>query len=134
MTANDYQNQDLFWVLRGGGGGSFGIVTQATIRAYPDSPAVVSTMTISGPRTIDSTFFDEGVARILNVLQKSNCENVPGQFDLRLSSVSIQATLTLYFFNTTETSAAESRPTGWTPSVFHNCSLAYTLQAYSRLR
>ncbi|KAJ5386293.1 hypothetical protein N7509_008834 [Penicillium cosmopolitanum] len=29
-TANSYQNSDLFWALRGGGGGTFGVVTSAT--------------------------------------------------------------------------------------------------------
>lgn len=34
LIANACQNQDLFWALRGGGGGSFGIVTKATMRTY----------------------------------------------------------------------------------------------------
>ena len=33
--ANACQNQDLFWALRGGGGGTFGIVTKATLRTHP---------------------------------------------------------------------------------------------------
>jgi FAD/FMN-containing dehydrogenase len=35
LVANDCQNQDLFWALRGGGGGSFGIVTRVTLRTHP---------------------------------------------------------------------------------------------------
>jgi len=35
LTANACQNQDLFWALRGGGGGTFGVVTKATLRTYP---------------------------------------------------------------------------------------------------
>ncbi|KAF1808610.1 FAD-binding domain-containing protein [Eremomyces bilateralis CBS 781.70] len=35
LIANDYQNQDLFFALRGGGGGTFGIVTRLITRAYP---------------------------------------------------------------------------------------------------
>ena len=31
LIANDAQNQDLFWALRGGGGGTFGVVTRATL-------------------------------------------------------------------------------------------------------
>ncbi|KAF8555560.1 FAD-binding domain-containing protein [Imleria badia] len=34
-VANEAQNSDLFWALRGGGAGSWGIVTSATIRVYP---------------------------------------------------------------------------------------------------
>jgi FAD/FMN-containing dehydrogenase len=35
VVANDAQNQDLFWALRGGGGGTFGIVTRVTLRSHP---------------------------------------------------------------------------------------------------
>jgi len=34
-VANETQNADLFWALRGGGGGTFGIVTKATLLAHP---------------------------------------------------------------------------------------------------
>ena len=33
--ANGCQDQDLFWALRGGGGGTFGIVTRVTLRTHP---------------------------------------------------------------------------------------------------
>lgn len=35
VIANDAQNQDLFWALRGGGGGTFGVVTRATLLSHP---------------------------------------------------------------------------------------------------
>jgi FAD/FMN-containing dehydrogenase len=34
-VANACQNQDLFWALRGGGGGTFGIVTRVTLQTHP---------------------------------------------------------------------------------------------------
>jgi len=34
LIANAYQNKDLFWALRGGGGGTFGIVTKITYRTH----------------------------------------------------------------------------------------------------
>lgn len=40
VTANACQNSDLFSALRGGGGGTFGVVTSATVKAYPDRPAL----------------------------------------------------------------------------------------------
>ncbi|KAG0208395.1 hypothetical protein BGX28_000613 [Mortierella sp. GBA30] len=33
--ANVYQNKDLFWALRGGGGGTFGVVVEAIYRTHP---------------------------------------------------------------------------------------------------
>ena len=35
LVANACQNQDLFWALRGGGGGTFGIVTRVVLRTHP---------------------------------------------------------------------------------------------------
>ncbi|KAH7392884.1 hypothetical protein BKA66DRAFT_439018 [Pyrenochaeta sp. MPI-SDFR-AT-0127] len=37
-VANSKVNSDLFWAIRGGGGGTFGIVVQATWKAYPTVP------------------------------------------------------------------------------------------------
>ena len=34
LVANDHQNQDLFWALKGGGGGTFGIVTRMTLMTH----------------------------------------------------------------------------------------------------
>lgn len=35
LTANYFQNQDLFWAIRGGGGGTFGVVTKMTLQTHP---------------------------------------------------------------------------------------------------
>ena len=34
-VANACQNTDLFWALRGGGGGTFGVVMEASIEVVP---------------------------------------------------------------------------------------------------
>ncbi|KUI67216.1 putative FAD-linked oxidoreductase YvdP [Cytospora mali] len=41
VTANECQNSDLFWAIRGGGGGTFGVITKATLRTFP-SPRIGS--------------------------------------------------------------------------------------------
>jgi hypothetical protein len=39
--ANPTTNQDLFWALRGGGPGTFGVVVEATVKVYP-TPKILS--------------------------------------------------------------------------------------------
>ena len=38
VTSNRYVNQDLFFALRGGGGGTFGVVMEMSTLAHPDKP------------------------------------------------------------------------------------------------
>ncbi|KAJ7146875.1 hypothetical protein C8R44DRAFT_579114, partial [Mycena epipterygia] len=47
-TANACQNEDLFFALRGGGGGTFGVVLSATILAAPAAPVQVVVVTLPG--------------------------------------------------------------------------------------
>ncbi|KAL1860007.1 hypothetical protein Plec18170_001956 [Paecilomyces lecythidis] len=109
VVANSYQNQDLFWALRGGGGGTFGVVTRATVRAYPDFPVVVAKLTISAPDA-DAVFWTKGVTTLLTLLQELNGEDVPGQFILYPPSGSgVEASLTMYFINETKTAHVDGR-------------------------
>lgn len=41
LVANEAQNQDLFWALRGGGAGQYGVVTEYVIKHYPAPRNVV---------------------------------------------------------------------------------------------
>lgn len=38
LTTNSHQHPDLYWALRGGGGGTYGIVTSVTYRTHPSLP------------------------------------------------------------------------------------------------
>ncbi|KAJ0422716.1 FAD-binding domain-containing protein [Aspergillus carlsbadensis] len=45
VIANKFENPDLFWALCGGGGGTFGVVVDVTIRTFPDIPIVYALLT-----------------------------------------------------------------------------------------
>jgi len=46
LSANADENSDLFWAIRGGGGGTFGVVTSMVVKAYPDLGATTATFSI----------------------------------------------------------------------------------------
>jgi hypothetical protein len=41
---DDTRDEDLFWALRGGGGGSFGVVTSLTLRTHPSTDLAIGFM------------------------------------------------------------------------------------------
>jgi FAD/FMN-containing dehydrogenase len=41
LVANEVENSDLFWAIRGGGAGQYGVVTEYVIRHYPAPESVI---------------------------------------------------------------------------------------------
>ncbi|KAJ7646069.1 FAD-binding domain-containing protein [Mycena polygramma] len=57
-TANACQNTDLFWALRGGGGGTFGVVVESTHFVEPRIPIQVINMTFTPTDTNLQEYFE----------------------------------------------------------------------------
>jgi len=47
VIANSYQNKELFWALRGGGGGTWGVVTSVTYKTHPSTPLSSASLSFS---------------------------------------------------------------------------------------
>ncbi|KAJ7485420.1 FAD-binding domain-containing protein [Mycena latifolia] len=62
LTANECQNTDLFWALRGGGGGTFGVVLESTTLASPKLTLQVAFAAFSRTNTNATRGFYEVVA------------------------------------------------------------------------
>jgi hypothetical protein len=81
LQVNDYENSDLLWAIRGGGGGNFGIITSYTFRIRT-APCKVGIYQIIWPwnqlnEVIDvwqrwSPCVDERLGTILEVYSKTN--------------------------------------------------------------
>ncbi|GAP82512.2 putative isoamyl alcohol [Rosellinia necatrix] len=54
-VANRCQHPDLFWALKGGGGGTFGVVLEATHRVEPAMPIAVAHITLPTEATVDTS-------------------------------------------------------------------------------
>ncbi|EKJ71921.1 hypothetical protein FPSE_07924 [Fusarium pseudograminearum CS3096] len=57
LTANEWQNTDLFWALRGGGGSTFGIVTSYTVKVFPKLKASIMSFAFGTSETISQETF-----------------------------------------------------------------------------
>ncbi|KAE8136429.1 hypothetical protein BDV38DRAFT_272028 [Aspergillus pseudotamarii] len=62
VTASACEHVDLFTALRGGGGGTFGVVVSATIKVYPTRPVLKHSLTIAASSTNMSSLMNASVA------------------------------------------------------------------------
>ena len=58
ITVSEASNPDLFWALRGGGGGTFAIVTSIIIRAHPKLDVVTSLWRLDATNNSLDAFWD----------------------------------------------------------------------------
>jgi hypothetical protein len=60
LVASPCQDEELFWAMRGGGGGTYAIVLETTFRTYEDRPMALA--------RIDTSVTDDGYGNALDVL------------------------------------------------------------------
>lgn len=58
VTASPCEHPNLFFAIRGGGGGTYGVVVSTTIKAWPDPKVVTQRLAISTLTTDNSPLFD----------------------------------------------------------------------------
>lgn len=61
LTANESENPDLFWALKGGGPLTYAIVLSVTLKTWDDLPSSGGTLFINFTQTTDPDTFWEGV-------------------------------------------------------------------------
>ncbi|KAI9838740.1 MAG: hypothetical protein M1838_004532 [Thelocarpon superellum] len=57
VTASPTENSDMFWALRGGGPGTFGIVWSLKTRVYPDVPVATANLSFDQFQKSEEDFF-----------------------------------------------------------------------------
>ncbi|KAI1378991.1 FAD-binding domain-containing protein [Hypoxylon crocopeplum] len=76
VVANECQNQDLFWAMRGGGGSTFGVMTSVTLTTHP-SPQIVG-MEIGLFADFNATFIWEMAGYLLSQIPYLDSKGVSG--------------------------------------------------------
>ncbi|KAK2757897.1 hypothetical protein FQN54_004303 [Arachnomyces sp. PD_36] len=109
VTANEYINSDLFWALRGGGGGTFGVVTSVTLRTHPEDPVIVATLDVGFPTEHDPDSFWEAVATFHEHLPSLNDAGGSGYYFITQAAATQEPdhtpSLSAPFFYTNQTGA-----------------------------
>ncbi|MBE3043183.1 FAD-binding oxidoreductase, partial [Candidatus Bathyarchaeota archaeon] len=57
VTCDEEENSDLFWALRGGGGGTFGVVTGMTVKVHPKMKFAGVTWNVNFPANQSDIFW-----------------------------------------------------------------------------
>jgi FAD/FMN-containing dehydrogenase len=70
LTASACENTELFYALRGGGGGTFGVVTEVVVRTYPTPKTTRYSFTVSSRASTTSAEFYAFVAYLHADLQR----------------------------------------------------------------
>lgn len=60
VTVTPSVNPDLYWAMLGGGGGTFGVVTSAILKAHPKIPVTVSTFSFGVSSNVTEDVFWQG--------------------------------------------------------------------------
>lgn len=71
VTASEDAQSDLFWALRGGGAGTFGVVTFVIVKAFPDRDATLSTFVLSNSTDGTQLVSRESFSKAVRVLWES---------------------------------------------------------------
>ncbi|PPQ65125.1 hypothetical protein CVT24_003016 [Panaeolus cyanescens] len=98
VNATATENSDLFWALSGGGGGTYGIVWSATVKAFPDTPVLGATLSFSTAPNVSVDTWWEGV-NAYRTMTASLTEN--GGYSLAVYTTGSFSMMPLMLFNST---------------------------------
>ena len=77
VVANECQNSDLFWALRGGGGGTFGVLNSATLKTFP-TPKISFSLYTANLTTKNTDIFWDAVADLFTELPRMMDDGLMG--------------------------------------------------------
>jgi len=95
VIANPYRNEDLFWALRGGGGGTWGVVTSVTYKTHPSTPLSSAILSVNSTNADSTQNILAEIIRLTPSLVEQGyggyCGIVAGQIVLFVTSPNVTA-------------------------------------------
>ncbi|KAL3492087.1 hypothetical protein BJX62DRAFT_236521 [Aspergillus germanicus] len=96
ITANACQNEDLFWAIRGGGGGTFGVITSLTVKAYKMPSLTAVTINVDAHNTTTDKPWYHLLAQMHTEFPKLQDAGLHGYYTMSGSPKSFSVTLLQY--------------------------------------
>ncbi|KAH8586194.1 hypothetical protein B0O99DRAFT_529182 [Bisporella sp. PMI_857] len=82
LTANAYQNEDIYWAIRGGGGGTFGVIVSITVKVYPMPKMEVWAINIAARNSAPSKVWWKLIAQLHYLLPGLQDQGVHGYYTI----------------------------------------------------
>lgn len=82
VVANECQHPDLFWAIRGGGGGTFGIITEVVMKAYPTPNVQTKSFYVAPTNTSNTADWWDAVTYFWSDLPRLKEGDLSGYFSL----------------------------------------------------
>jgi hypothetical protein len=92
LIANEFVNSDLFWALRGGGGGTYGVLTSVSYKSHPSTPFTGAFFNAS--RTSTNFTDPDAIQKILTKLVAT----IPDLVSKGYGGYGVADTSSLFFF------------------------------------
>ncbi|BCR99293.1 FAD-dependent oxidoreductase [Aspergillus luchuensis] len=133
ISADKNQHEDLFWALRGGGGGTYGIVTKVTMRTFRDIPSVIPTIHFTYPQAND--IFWQTLTQIVGLTQSMSVNGNSGQYIVgRLPSYHWYVNWTMFVWDDNDSKLLEEQVLPFLKFLdWLGIEYQYELAEYSRI-
>ncbi|KAI2907944.1 CAZyme family AA7 [Aspergillus niger] len=97
VTANSCQHEDLFWAIRGGGGGTYGVIVSVTVKAYPMPLVTMVNLSLTAKNTTSEHEWYRLVAKSHSYLAELQVNGAHGYYTMSSSpQLNLNGALLLY--------------------------------------
>jgi FAD/FMN-containing dehydrogenase len=103
VVANECQNSDVFWAVRGGGGGTFGVVLNLTEKAYPATAVSTANLYIGSTQPLNATDFWYAAAELYGAYPGFGDVSLMAYGSVVVGNETVGPSLTANFFGVDKT-------------------------------
>ncbi|KAF4853961.1 FAD-linked oxidoreductase patO [Colletotrichum siamense] len=110
VTVNACQNEDIYWAIRGGGGGTFGVIVNMTVKAYPVPDMILLGLNVSANNGTSTKSWWKFVAKLHTLLPALQDQGIKGYYTIAgpPSSATVGMSGSLFAWNMSNDTVAKS--------------------------